>query len=234
MPVKKDLNVYQKLQLARMMFLEANPAKTGTHNKLEYKYFQLSDIVPAATRIFQEVGLLMIPTIHGEIAKADVYNADNPEDEILTFVAPYTPIAPIISNSGAQVTNAMQATGSSITYIRRYLWQLVLDIIEIDDIDNGDWEEKFTASKKAPATPQTRTAVKEKLTATPADAASEEDVATLKELLKELMNTDEEQESFVQEIAMKTEAFSKITSEQCAQLISGVTEMLSAYTPQEG
>ena len=58
----------------------------------------------------------------------------------MTSWLPYTPIAPIVSNAGNQVINEMQATGSSITYIRRYLWQLVLDIVEHDSIDSGEFD----------------------------------------------------------------------------------------------
>ena len=66
--------------------------------------------------------LMMVPSMYGDKATARVYNVDDRED-FIDFVAPYTPIAPVVSNAGNQVTNEMQVTGSSITYIRRYLWQ---------------------------------------------------------------------------------------------------------------
>ena len=133
------MNVFKKLQLARVRFLEAGVDKSGKHMKLEYKYFELADIVPKAEQIFLEIGLMMVPSMYGDKATARVYNVDDRED-FIDFVAPYTPIAPIVSNAGNQVTNEMQATGSSITYIRRYLWQLVLDIVEHDSIDSGEFD----------------------------------------------------------------------------------------------
>lgn len=48
------------------------------------------------------------------------------------------------------------------------------------------------------------------------------------------MEIDPEQESFVQSVAVKTEGFTKITSDACAQLIAGVTEMLTAYESPGG
>ena len=42
------MNVFKKLQLARVRFLEAGVDKSGKHMKLEYKYFELADIVPKA------------------------------------------------------------------------------------------------------------------------------------------------------------------------------------------
>ena len=49
------MNVFKKLQLARVRFLEAGVDKSGKHMKLEYKYFELADIVPKAEQIFLEI-----------------------------------------------------------------------------------------------------------------------------------------------------------------------------------
>ena len=231
------MNVFKKLQLARVRFLEAGVDKSGKHMKLEYKYFELADIVPKAEQIFLEIGLMMVPSMYGDKATARVYNVDDRED-FIDFVAPYTPIAPIVSNAGNQVTNEMQATGSSITYIRRYLWQLVLDIVEHDSIDSGEFDTTPapapTVTKKPPVTAEKRQEIKSELTSAPEGAASEEQVATLKAELKKLMELDAEQESFVQNVAVKTEGFTKITADVCDQLITGVRDMLSAYDTQEG
>lgn len=227
------MNAFQKLQLARVRFLSAGVEKSGKHMKLEYKYFELADIVPMAEKIFLEVGLLMVPSMQGDTATARVYNVDDPKEDYIDFVAPYTPIAPIISNAGNQVTNEMQATGSSITYIRRYLWQLVLDIIETDSIDSGELDlppaSAPAPTKKAPVTTQQRQEIKAELTGAPAGAASAEKVGELKGLLKKLLEVDAEQESFVQTIAMKTEGFSKIEADKCDALIEGVNNMLAGY-----
>lgn len=235
-----SMNAMQKLQIARVEFLNAGVKKTGKNISLEFKYFELEDIVPVAEAIFGKVGLLMVPTFGKEYASAKVYNCDDRGEEPIVFEAPFTQIAPIISNSGKAVTNEMQALGSSITYMRRYLWQLVLDIIEADDIDASLGKDAEgappapKATKKAPVTTEQRNEIKKELTSPPAEAADESSVGDLKAVLKKLLELDSEQESFVQSIAMKTEGFSKITKDQCDQLISGVKEMLAAYDTQEG
>lgn len=235
-----SMNAMQKLQIARVEFLNAGVKKTGKNISLEFKYFELEDIVPVAEAIFGKVGLLMVPTFGKEYASAKVYNCDDRSEEPIVFEAPFTQIAPIISNSGKAVTNEMQALGSSITYMRRYLWQLVLDIIEADDIDASLGKDTDgappapKATKKAPVTTEQRTEIKKELTSPPAEAADESSVGDLKAVLKKLLELDSEQESFVQSIAMKTEGFSKITKDQCDQLITGVKEMLAAYDTQEG
>lgn len=238
------MNAYQKLQIARSKFLQAGVKKTGKNIHLEFMYFELQDIVPVSVAIFSEVGLLMVPTFGRDYAVARVYNVDDPDENPIAFEAPFTQIAPIVSNTGKVVTNEMQALGSSITYMRRYLWQLVLDIIESDSIDNTSGADDATDSpspaptpkptKKAPVTQEKRQEIKAELTSPPSDSASEEQIKGLKSKLKELMEIDPEQESFVQSVAVKTEGFTKITADACAQLIAGVTEMLTAYESQEG
>ena len=231
------MNALAKLQLARLKFLQAGVKKTGKN-----MYFELQDIVPTAESIFAEVGLLMVPTVGKDFATAKVYNCDDREEEPVVFEVPFTQIAPIISNTGKVVTNEMQALGSSITYIRRYLWQLVLDIIEADSIDNisggDDGQEAPTPlpkkTRKAPVTQEQRQEIKSELTSAPENAASEEQISNLKTSLKKLMELDPEQESFVQSVAVKTEGFTKITADVCDQLIAGVNEMLTAYDSQEG
>ena len=116
-----SMNAMQKLQIARVEFLNAGVKKTGKNISLEFKYFELEDIVPVAEAIFGKVGLLMVPTFGKEYASAKVYNCDDRSEEPIVFEAPFTQIAPIISNSGKAVTNEMQALGSSITYIHHYL-----------------------------------------------------------------------------------------------------------------
>lgn len=234
------MNVYRKLQLARSEFLASGVKKSGKNISLEFKYFELEDIVPTATAIFTKIGLLAVTHIGKEYASMKVYNCDDPDEDAITFEAPFTQIAPIMSNSGKAVTNEMQALGSSITYMRRYLWQLVLDIIEADEIDAkigtdaGENPQTPPAPKprKAPATTQERSEIKQELTDSEGQA-SELQITALKTALKKLLEVDNEQESFVQSVAVKTESFTKITKDACEQLINGVNEMLAAYEPQE-
>lgn len=233
-PDYSTMNVYQKLQAARVLFLEEGVKKTGKNMHLEFMYFELADIVPAAERIFGTVGLLMQPTFVNDLAMANVINVDDPDNEPITFTLPFKPLEPITSNSGKQATNAMQALGSSVTYMRRYLWMLVLDIIEEDTIDaslgaDDKQEEKKTPAKKTktPATPAERTEIKETLTSGQAD---EIQIQGLKAALKKLMELDPGKESMVQGIAVQTKGFTQIDRATCEAMIKKVAEMLKEYT----
>ena len=227
-------NVRAKLTLARLMFLQKNVKKSGKNMHLEFKYFELEDIVPTAIEIFAEVGLVTTTNFDGEKASMTVYNTDNIEEEGITFTAPYREVEQIVSKTGSVVTNTMQALGSSITYLRRYLYMMVLDIVEQDDVDSNigsNTTEEAPAPKKtakAPATPKQRAEAKKELTSADGDA-TEEQIAELKRQCKELLSNDEDMDDFVQKIALKTEGFTKIKSSTCNELINKIQEMNAAY-----
>ena len=241
--IYKDMNVRQKLAKARLYFLNRKVAKSGKNMHLEFKYFELEDIVPVAIRIFANVGLTSFTDFNGETASMTVLNTDNPEEPGITFTLPYRENKPIISNQGKEVTNPMQALGASTTYLRRYLWMMALDITEPDEVDaslgsddlDGGEDTPSPAPKekpKPPATAAERKAAKKDMTATdgPAD---ELQVTALKTACKKLMEMDETQEDFVQQIAMKTKGFTEITRSACEQLVNNIGEMIAAYN-QEG
>lgn len=250
--IYKTMNVRQKLAKARLYFLNQKVQKSGKNMHLEFKYFELEDIVPPAIRIFARVGLTTNIEFTDDKAVMSVFNADNIEEAPMTFTVPYREVKPIVSNQGKEVTNPMQALGSSITYLRRYLWMAVLDITEPDDVDaslgstdnteeTSEFAEEAAAAeaaapakadkkgkKKAPATAAERKQAKEELTSADG-AASEEQIANLKTLCKDLMEKDEAQEDFVQQIAMKTDGFTNITASACTALCQNLEEIISQY-----
>ena len=220
------MNIYQKLLKARAMFLEADVKKTGKNMHLSFKYFELEDIVPTATRIFGEVGIVPLVNFTADTATMTIVNTDNPE-ETVTFVSPFNQIAPIVSNTGKQATNEMMALGSSITYMRRYLYMIALDICESDGIDaNAGVPAPATPAPKAPpATPEQRQEVKQELTA-PADNATALQIKGLKAVLKKLKDADPSKEEMIAQIAVQTNGFTVISKADCEALIQRITAML--------
>lgn len=225
----KNENVYQKLIKAREQFLNSDIQKTGKNMHLSFKYFELDDIVPTAIRIFATVGLAPVVNFTSDTATMTIVNTDNPEDTV-SFTAPFNQIAPIVSNAGKQATNEMQALGSSITYMRRYLYMIALDICESDSIDaNLGAGEAPTptapAEKKAPATPEQRQEVKQELTA-PEDNATQLQLKGLKAVLKKLKDAQPDKEEMIAKIAVQTEGFTKISKSDCEELINRISAML--------
>lgn len=235
----KTMNVYQKLLKARAMFLGSNTQKSGKNMQLAFKYFELDDIVPIATKIFEEVGLISLVTFEKESAFMTILNTDNP-DESTTFTAPFITLEPIVSNTGKKATNEVQALGSSITYLRRYLYMIALDICEPDEIDNG-LKADVTPAPVAPTPVAPAPVVKPAAPApinlapqadkplTNADGnASDIQIKQLKEVLSKLKNSDPTKKEMIMEIAIKTKGFTVISKADCEALTVKIGEMLKA------
>lgn len=219
-------NVYQKLILARSKFLESAVKKSGKNMHLSFMYFELEDIVPTAMGIFAEVGLLPVVNFTNEVATMDVVNVDKPEEKV-TFTAPFNQLTPIVSNTGKQATNEMQALGSSITYMRRYLYMIALDIVEADEIDANLSKEDTTAPTKptTPPTKEERKEVKKELTAS-SDKATDLQIKGLKAVLKKVREKDDSHNDDITQLAIDTQSFTALTKADCEALIQHYTEIL--------
>lgn len=233
----KTMNVYQKLLKARATFLKSDVTKSGKNMQLAFKYFELDDIVPIATKIFEEIGLISLVSFEGDKAVMSILNTENP-DETVSFTAPFAPLEPIVSNTGKKATNEMQALGSSITYMRRYLYMIALDICEPDEIDSGLKSDVTIPPVVTPppvVAPVTQPNAPAPINLAPAtdkpltDAngnATETQIKQLKEVLKNLRESDPTSEEFIADIAVKTKGFTVITKKDCETLIVAVGEKI--------
>ena len=230
----KTSNVYQKLLKARATFLNSEVTKSGKNMHLAFKYFELDDIVPIATKIFEEIGLISLVSFEDLKATMRILNTDNP-DEYVTFT---TPMVQLGENKG---TNAVQAFGATVTYFRRYLYMIALDICEPDEIDSGMKANTPTVNTtvSTPTVNNTATTptVQEKASApitlttekplTNANGnASEIQIQQLKEILKKLREADPSKDEMIAKIAVETKGFTVISKVDCETLTIKIGEML--------
>lgn len=234
-PETTPMNVLQKLLAARVKFLEANVRKSGKNMKLKYTYFELDDIVPTATMIFRDLGLLPITTFDNDTARMTIYNCDDPTDTV-EFTSPMRDIEPIISSTtGGEVTNAIQRLGSVETYQRRYLYMIALDIVEADEMEamtglNPEAPADVPVQKAPPATPLERQEIKQELTATEAPA-DELLTNALKAAVKKLRLAGGNDDRCVK-IALDTHGFTEVSKSKAEALINAINAELE--TKKEG
>ena len=212
MAEKTVKNVYQKLSSARVKFLASNPEKSGKNMHLAFKYFELDDIVPIATKIFEEVGLVPLVSFESDRAFMQIINTDNPDENVF-FQAPVVTLA---ENKG---TNAVQAFGATMTYYRRYLYMLALDICEPDEFDAGTQPQPKSSTPTAP--------VQNKSLTNAEGNASDTQIKQLKTLLKKLRESDASQEEFIAQVAVDTQGFKVITKAECEKLTKEISEKLN-------
>lgn len=209
---RKEMNVYEKLLQARIQFMQAGAKKSGKNMHLAFKYYELEDIVPVANGIFENCRLIPLVRFEEGIAKMGIVNIDKPE-EVVEFVVPMVLLA---ENKG---TNAVQAMGASVTYYRRYLYMIALDICEADEIDNG------TKPVEPVAVPQNTNTSKPLTDAT--DKASELQISQLKETFKKLLEKDPSNEEWIAKVAVDTKGFTVMTKEECESLTLGAINLLN-------
>ena len=214
-------NVYQKLLEARAKFLKVGVGKSGKNMSLSFKYFELDDIVPVATAIFEEVGLIALASFSPDIALLEIVNTED-YNERISFTAP------LVVSEGNKAVTPVQAMGATITYYRRYLYMMALDIVESDSIDpdTGDNTPPVPTPKPtAPVTPEKRQEVTKNLTA-PEGNATELQIKGLKTALAKLREADPSKEDFIAQIALQTNGLTEISKADCEKLVQAITTML--------
>lgn len=121
------MNVYEKLNQARMMFQSMNVKKSGYNKYANYYYFELSDILPAVNKICEEVKATCVVSFCDEYAELLFVNSEK-IDEQIRFTSP-------MSIATLKGCHEVQNLGAVETYLKRYLYQNCFEIAESDTLD---------------------------------------------------------------------------------------------------
>lgn len=213
-----SLTIYQKLAIARTKLLSSGVSKSGKNPQLQYKYFELDDIVPAIMPIFNELGLLSIVSFDKEYATLTITDTLKGTEAYIVFKLP------LVINEGNRAVSEVQALGASVTYYRRYLYMMALDICEPDEIDSTVPTPKVTEPVKTPASkPLTEVERKEvaNVIANADGSATDLQIKQLKKVLKELRESGDFDE-YITKIVTDTKEFKALTKADCERLIGEV------------
>ena len=213
----KGLNIYQRLALVREKFASAGITKSGKNMQLKSKYFELDDIVPIAMPLFHEQNLIPMVNFTKDDATMTILDMSDPQTTIV-----FT--APMREWLGNAAVTPVQALGATETYMRRYLYQQALDIVEADEMENRPTTAPAPAPK-APPTPEQREVVKQELTK-PEGNASELQIKQLKNALVQLRAKDSSKEEWIAQIAIQTQGFTVVSKTDCEAILTKVSEML--------
>lgn len=118
--------VHKKLNEARIAF-HALPLKKSGHNTFAgYKYFELSDFVIPALRIFNDVGLCAVISFSESTASMHIVDVEDGSQVII-----HSPMG----SANLKGCHEIQNIGACETYSTRYLWTAALCIVEHDALD---------------------------------------------------------------------------------------------------
>ena len=137
---KETLNIYQKLINIREEFHKLELTKSGKNKFANYDYFELKDFIPSVVKLLYKHGAVTLFNIDEVQATLTLINTENTEDKI-TFSTP-------VADASGKGQLAIQSLGSQHTYLKRYLYINLLDIVESDGIDGLGPEQKGDTQPK--------------------------------------------------------------------------------------
>lgn len=148
MEIKVDKTIYELLQDVRDEISKTPLKKSGFNKHLNFNYFELADFVPTATRLFAQKGLCPLFSI--------TYDPNGVEVAVLKIVKGAESITFTSPTSDPTNMQGIQALGAKITYMRRYMYMIALDLTENDVVDasldensrNAKVEEKKATPKQ--------------------------------------------------------------------------------------
>lgn len=147
--IKVQKTIYEDLQDVRNILLNNSELKKsgrGNTGKRDYSYFELADFLPAATKLFAERGMCPVFSINYDQSGVEMATLKIVRGtEIIPFQMP--------TAEAAISPNPIQNQGGKITYLRRYMYMIALDLVENDIVDASDNSQSVTVEEKK-ATPK--------------------------------------------------------------------------------
>ena len=151
-----EKNIYTKLMEVRVNFHKLELKKSGLNKFAGFKYYELGDFLVPATKLLQEANLCPMISFNNELATMVLINGDNPAEQI-EFTSP-------MRNLEIKGSNAVQSLGGVQTYLTRYLYIQLLNIVEADVFDATSGKEDKNNIKKNIQTNDNKEAISSELT----------------------------------------------------------------------
>lgn len=220
------LNSYQKLQKIREEFYNAGVKKSGINNHAEFKYYELEDIIPVATPLLEKYNCFFHITFGDDKALGMFINLDASADLI-----PFSFNMRHIAEPAKYRMNEAQGLGAELTYFRRYLYFLMLDIVEPDTFDNPGKGGYTVAQTPAPpaqkkrVSQEERAEIKEELTGA-SDDATDLQIKALTKALTNLIKADPSKKEWVAELKVKSKNFTTLKKKDAEALIAKISTTL--------
>ena len=122
------MNVFEKLQKARVELQNKGLNKSGNNKFAGYTYFELADFLPTINQLCLDLKLMTQTSFTSEIATLKIINAEKP-DEVIEFTSP-------MAAAQLKGCHEIQNLGAVETYQRRYLLVTAFEIVENDALDH--------------------------------------------------------------------------------------------------
>lgn len=121
-------SIYQKITDLKAELSSMEIKKSGQNRHLGFRYHELADFLGAISSLNQKYGVAEHISVSPEIATLTLTNTEKPEEQIVVSV-------PTVFADMQPKNDSIQKLGSTLTYLRRYLYIQAYAITEHDVID---------------------------------------------------------------------------------------------------
>lgn len=139
------MNIYEKLQSARVELQNCNIKKSGKNTHSNYTYHELGDFLPKINELCQKYNLFTCVHFDHDMAYLTITDAEKPQD-VVKFTSP-------MAEAKLPACHPIQNMGAVQTYQRRYLYMAAFEIVEHDALDSST-KSAEKQSKQQPAKAQ--------------------------------------------------------------------------------
>lgn len=135
------MNIYEKIQKIKVELASSGIKPTGNNKHLNYKYYELGDFLPTLNRLLLDHKVSTRITFNAEKAELIAVNTEKP-DEALSVESP-------MSTANLRNCHEVQNLGAVQTYLRRYLYTNMFDIVDRDILDGTITKEPLKSEETA-------------------------------------------------------------------------------------
>lgn len=125
---ERAISIYEKLSNARIQFHSIPLKKSGENKYAGYKYFELGDFVVESIKALHSNGLSAFISYGRDEAILELHEFDG--DGVIRITSP-------MSSASLKGCHDVQNLGAVETYIRRYLWVALMEVVENDVLDSS-------------------------------------------------------------------------------------------------
>ena len=123
------MNLLEKLGTVRLELQRKALSKSGKNTYSNYDYYELGDFMPHVTELMSKYKLLGFFQMDEQMATLRIVDSEKPED-MEVFSLP-------VREASLKGAHPIQNLGAMITYMRRYIWMVAMELVESDALDGA-------------------------------------------------------------------------------------------------
>ena len=121
------MNIFEKIQTVRVKLAEDGLKKGKKNEYAGYTYYELGDFLPRIMTLCSEHKIFPVVSFTAETATLTVYDCEKPAAKV--------EITTPMSTAQLKACHPVQNLGAVQTYLRRYLYIAMFEIVESDKIE---------------------------------------------------------------------------------------------------